>query len=180
MAKRSGKRAAATKDAKAVAVPAAGNIFEHLKLTNVRLLEVNSKLTIAGGLPNRYEINFSCEVAASADPSVVFANVKVEVKGTSDKPDSKSEVVITAFYQCVYKADGIDRDALQPHASVIANVSAMTAWPYLRELVHSISARMSLSPFALPMMMRGPDGAISLALPPTKLTGDKPPPDLDD
>lgn len=139
-----------------VTIPAE-KIFEHLKLINIRLVELHTKLELISGPPSGYEINFTCGVAESSDGKNILANIYLEVLSTSSDPNSKTVVEIKPTYQCVYKSDGVNHEVLRPHGNGIAAVSAMASWPFLRDLVHSLTGRMSLPAFTMPMLIRDGD-----------------------
>jgi preprotein translocase subunit SecB len=165
--KKSGPKIARRKE-KAAKEDAAIRVFDHLKLVNVRLIGTEAKLVIRGDKPSRYTVQFTCAVAESTTADHVHANSAVEVEGVPPEgSDSQSNALVKAEYQCVFLVEGIERSKLREHGTEIASVSAMMAWPYLRELIHSTTAKMGLSPFALPTLQRTADGLV-ISMPPEK------------
>ena len=165
MAKKESKKKASNKEIAA----ATSNVFQYLKLINVRLTSVNSQLVIRSGeLPNAYEVSMQCSVGASAAGNNVHANCLVDVIGKPDgNREAESAVSIKAEYQCVFRVEDVDADALMKDGDQIAGVGALIAWPYLRELVQTLTGRMGLLPFAMPMITRTENG-IEMAAPPLK------------
>lgn len=58
---------------------------------------------------------------------------------------------MNAHYQCVYEIHDADIDDVTAHNIQIANTVVEVAWPYLRELCSSLTSRMGIPAFTLPM-----------------------------
>jgi preprotein translocase subunit SecB len=129
-------------------------IFEHLKLKHVRLIDLQSHLTMRGGkVPNRAKIDCSATVGPSSDGHV-HVNAVLDVEGRPAE-GGESVVNIKIHYQCVYSVIDAKLEQFAEHASEIATVGMLVLWPYFRELVQSLTSRMAIRAFTLPILAPG-------------------------
>jgi preprotein translocase subunit SecB len=150
------KKTAKTGRRKVASNVRADNVFEYLKLTNVRLVSLSTELVLhAGKLPVHAKIRAKPNAGISSDGTHLNGNVELEV---ISKPDGEEDVedtstaTIKAHYQCVYEIHGATSGEIAPHGEIIANTVMYVAWPYLRELCNSLTNKMGLPPVTLPML----------------------------
>ena len=155
MAKKNSKTAAISgAKAKGKVKVTAETVFRHLRLTNVRLVSVEASLKIVDSkLPLHAEIKMQPNAGATPSGDRINANVILELtaRPEGETGDDCSTVKINAHYQCVYEVHDAPIEQITPQGEQIANVVTLVAWPYLRELCHSITSRMGIPGFTLPM-----------------------------
>jgi hypothetical protein len=126
--------------------------LERLRLKHIRLLDLTSHLEIHGGkVPVQASIQYSLGVGASADGNV-HVNASLDLDGRPVEEGENSSVVkISISYQLVYEIiDGSKVEDFSEHGAVIGTAGMFVVWPYIRELVQSLTARMSIPPLILP------------------------------
>jgi hypothetical protein len=136
------------------------NPFNRLALTGVRLLAVESQFQMKGGkLPTEFVISSETGVAESSTPGNIHVVVTASVEGRpkdAAEGDDSSIARVSAVYQCVYSAPEVDLTSYIAQAPAICANGMLVAWPYLRELIHGLTARMGIPPFTLPVMLLQP------------------------
>lgn len=86
------------------------------------------------------------------DSSTLLAQVRFTLAAKASIEAEKPFVEIGATFQLLYQGENIG-DIPHQSWSSFASVNAVhNAWPYLRELVQSISSRMSVPPLTVPLL----------------------------
>ncbi len=135
------------------------NFFKHLRLKNIRLIDEQSHLEIRGiQLPTKAKIAAGAAVGASPD-GTIHVDVTIDVQGRpADASDDSSLVTFHALYQCVYEVTGRKVEEFQEVSDQIGQVGMLIVWPYFREMIHSVTLRMGIPPFIVPMFVPGGKG----------------------
>lgn len=132
----------------------ADTVFQYLRLSTVRLVNVDAKLSIIDSkLPVHADIKLLPSAGPTPNGDRINANLQLELVGRPEEKsgDDCSNVKVNALYQCVYEVHGVDIDEVTPHGVQIANIAVLVAWPYMRELCNSLTSRMGIPGFTLPM-----------------------------
>jgi hypothetical protein len=143
------------------ATDAADSPLADLTLIHVRLIGLTTQLEIKGGkVPDKASIQAQVGVGYSPDNTVhVDAIIQLVGRpGDAAEGEDCSALVMTIHYQCVYRPEEKSAESFQDKAEEIARPAMLVMWPQIRELVQSISFRMSIPPLILPMFMAGPPG----------------------
>lgn len=127
-------------------------LFEHLHLRHIRLIDLVSHLEIRDGkIPSFAAIESAATVGQSPDGRLIV-DMTLNLKGRpADAEAESSSVVIDVHYQCVYDIADAEANQFKPFAAEIAKVGMLILWPHVRELVQSVTSRMSLPAFVLPV-----------------------------
>lgn len=135
-------------DMKAVA-----RIASRVNLTEIRLSALNVIRIVDS---NERQLNAKVErscTAKMAEPGNIEVNCSYEFTGSDSKQDIAT---ITAAYLLIYHiedSEPIDPADLEHFA--YAN-GAYNSWPFMRELLYSITSRMGFPPFILPVLSFAP------------------------
>jgi len=132
-----------------------GQLVSRLKLGQIRLLEAHGKLgTItAGKLPDNahQEMNLNTTLDKKKKSIQVIATYNVTAAyepSESIQEDAPIFVRGKFLLQYEYTGDGqLDRLIKAMQATAIMN-----SWPFWRELVHSLTVRMGVPPFPVPLV----------------------------
>jgi hypothetical protein len=123
-------------------------------LAGFRLSESHTKLGVfrSGEPPKHAKQNVQVHVAIKDDRTAVQAGVDLRIEvGYEDSPESEAPISMMALFVIEYQitkpplSDAVIAEAVPPMAM-------MMVWAYWREFVHSMSARMGLSPLPIPIM----------------------------
>jgi len=151
-----------TSRSKAKADPAAATAaLRQLKLAHVRLLDLVAHLEIKGSLlPEEAQLSTHVGVGIGPDEPFIHVDGLVTVNGrppgASNAKDDGSILVIQVHCQCVFMApEGSDRDQFMKYNDALAQSGMTIMWPHFREVVQSVSSRMGIDPFILPMLVGG-------------------------
>jgi preprotein translocase subunit SecB len=142
-------------------------IFERLQLRNIRLISLVSNLQIHNGkLPTVASLESTASVGPAPDGNL-HVNMTLTLTGRpSDAAadDDASLVKIEVHYQCIYEVVEGGPEQFEKDASIIAKVGMLVLWPHIRELVQSVTSRMAIPPFILPIFAPGGkgDGTVTL------------------
>lgn len=143
-----------------------GAVFKHLLIKYVRLLSVESKLHIAGKtFPSVGPIEISGSLSPGPGGATMLVDTTVHL---SSQEGDDSSIDIKVIYQCVYAVVGATAEDLQSHGELICGTGMMTSWPHLREFVRSLTMRMEVPVFTLPLIQIGPGGKPVALIPPNK------------
>jgi hypothetical protein len=126
-------------------------LLDHCELTNVRLVEFTAKRHDIGREPVSAKV--ASETAYVVDDSL-FANRYVwQVNLIDEDENSVAELAATLVVE--YDVfDGFEPDS--EAADAVANTTGyFAAYPYVRELFQSQTARLQLNPVVLGMLLRG-------------------------
>jgi preprotein translocase subunit SecB len=122
----------------------------------VRLLNLHSHLSIKRGHPPSVaQVATQTRIGPTPDNSCIHVNILLELNGAAEGGGADDSVLKIAIeYQCVYSVHkGVSINKLLPRAKEIAAAGNMMAWPYMRELVQTITSRMQIPPFLLPILV---------------------------
>jgi hypothetical protein len=152
------RRRTKTKPIKKPSRIAGPDIFEHLIVKHIRLIDVHAHLEIHDGkLPVRAKIESGGIVSPGVDRTI-HVDVIVNIEGrpqenpeNSDSEGPSSVANVGAQYQCVFEInDDTPLESFIEHSDKLARVGMNMAWPYLRETVHSVTLKMAIPPFVIP------------------------------
>jgi len=141
-------------------VIAADSLFEHLTLKHIRLLSAECRLDIVdGSVPATAETRTEASLKLSPEGTSILVNTKVSLAsdpaGKKDSAKDSSAVSLSVTYQCVYSIVKADVEGLLKHAEMICGNGIFVSWPYIREMVRSLTGRMEIAPFSLPLIKIG-------------------------
>jgi len=135
-------------DMKAVA-----RIASRVHLTEVRLIGLSAvRVSDSDEKQLQAKVEPSC-TARIAGPDRIDATCLYKFKGSDSKRDLAT---VDVTYLLVYRTEGsdpIDESDLEHFAN--AN-GAYNSWPFVRELLHSMTSRMGFPPFVLPVLSFSP------------------------
>ena len=141
----------------------ASAIARYVELRDVRLTGVNANFLVAKDeMLQQRELDvelgrsMSCSIAQDTRVISVEANLKADIHGPG-KGEKHGPVLISI--QCAYVLEytfmvhgGPEGAELQRHLDAFARVNGVfNVWPYFRELVQSLSARMAIPPIVVPV-----------------------------
>ncbi len=142
-------------------VIAADSVFEHLALKHVRLLSAECNINIVGGsVPATAETRTEATLSPGPEGTNLLVNTKVSM--VSNPVDNNggvkdnSSLSLSVTYQSVYSIVNADLESLIEHAEMICGDGMFVSWPYIREMVRSLTGRMEIQPFNLPLIKIGP------------------------
>jgi len=155
MAKKAKKTAVRRpRNAKVPALTAEQIFRERLRFRTVRLIDLHSHLEMRGGkVPSQAKFSFGASVGKSPDNNVnIDTTLILEGRPEGDGEAEDSSIVsIKVHYQCVFEIiEGTFDDVLK-FDDEVAKIGMFVAWPYFRELVQSITSRMAIPAFTMPM-----------------------------
>jgi hypothetical protein len=137
------------------------SVFEHLTLKNVRLIELNTQLNVKDGkLPNKpvMESHVTVGPSQSSEPTILVDGfLKLEAHPEGGDEDS-STLIIQIHYQCVYGVVDGKAEDYSDKSNQLAAGGMFVMWPHFRELIHSLTGRMTIPPIVIPMFTAGPAG----------------------
>jgi preprotein translocase subunit SecB len=154
MAKKTTKKVSATK------ATTPQQLISKLALRHVRLITINSDLHIANNeLPTETKIQFTSSLSHVAEDSTL--RVDIEFSLHAEPKDSVVEnpsfVKIEMHHQMLFSVnEDLNLKQIEQESEAIGATGALVVWPYIRELVHSISMRMGIPAFILPLYSIGP------------------------
>lgn len=133
-------------------------VFDSLKLRHVRLVGLNTSVFITGSrTPDHAEITAQTGMGPTPDGKNLNINLEIKVEARpKGLKDDCSLLLVDAKYQCVFSLEGIKFDSLIPLSEPLCEVGMRVAWPYVRELVQTITARMSIPPVIMPILVQPP------------------------
>jgi hypothetical protein len=141
----------------------ASAIARYVELRDVRLTDLNANLIVAKNemlqqpeLDVELGRSMSCSIAYDTKALSVLAKLKADIHGPGDG-DKRGKTLISI--QCTYVLDytfmvegGPEGAELQSYLDAFARVNGVfNVWPYFRELVQSVSARMAIPPIVVPV-----------------------------
>jgi hypothetical protein len=136
---------------------ASAAIWDRLELIHVRLINLQAELEIKGGqMPDEAHTQTTFGIGPAGD-SMLHVNGFLTVLGIpKDAPESGSVMKLNAVYQCVYRITEGTAEDFKPHAEAICATGGLVMYPHMRELVQTITSRMSIIPYILPMYVLPP------------------------
>lgn len=145
-------------------------LFDKIELVHTRLLDFHSHIEIRNGeVPSEAKIQNFTEIGVNEEEDALHVNVSLTVDGRPEGGGERSSLLqIAAQYQCVFELRNTSLTELEPYAQAIASTGTLVAWPFLRELVHSITAKMGIPPFSLPMFVVKHSAVANEAIKPRK------------
>ncbi len=165
MAKKKGTR---TKAVKRPDAPPAPTIIYHIKLRQVQLASVDTRSDVlADKNPDTIQLNFTSTIRQSDEiPDMLLVAMTTKVMAVF-KADETSRVSLECVYNLFYRSTEPlpnSKKKLPKHeANAIGTLAAFSAWPYVRELVSSMSSRMGIPALVLPSLRGNPiDGSIEI------------------
>jgi hypothetical protein len=132
---------------------AAARVARRVQLADIRLSDLSLKLTAQGdGASMAADVKRNC-IPLKWDGGIVEVSCNFHFRAS----DAETQVAyIDATYVLRYTVDGSDPiTELDAKHFAYAN-GAYNSWPFARELFHSLSTRMSLPPFTLPVLSFAP------------------------
>ncbi len=138
---------------------AAQHLIDNSEIVDVRPVRIVASFE-EGGSPGVRIETASIEVASGyINQPGVFSNkfeFRILLNGEGDRPVARFEYDLVVDYR-VPKDFEVDRDAAD---FVTGTTGYFAAYPYAREMLHSMSARLRLDPVVLGFLKRRPDGRV--------------------
>lgn len=135
------------------------SVFENLTLKGIRLIKVQSELQITDGkVPIETEVEMKGSCGPSADMKAILVDGFVATISRPKEPGENPSILrIQVHYQAVYHtAENVEVESFAPRAEELCTFGMMAMWPYIRELIQSISLRMTVPAITLPIILTGP------------------------
>jgi len=128
-------------------------VVPRLEIRDIRLTGLSCQLITAPPLDQPVNVEMGHKVKAdpiAEDSLGVKVRFNLAVKGTGEA--APEYLTISAVFQLTYQ--GADVKAItEEQRLAFANINAVfNAWPYLREIVQSISGRMSIPSLVVPLL----------------------------
>jgi len=149
MAKKKKKELTAAKHKVKAAVDLAP-LARRVELRDLRLH--NSACAVAPGAVRVPELKQTIKIETwpkTDRPNVVAANIAFVLVG--ENPGGQEALRIEATFGIVYGVNSVDEFTSEQIAAVISPIGLANAWPYWREFVQSMTARMGLPPLRVPL-----------------------------
>jgi preprotein translocase subunit SecB len=126
-------------------------------LVDFRLVEAHCKQTVkVGPLPQRTGLSAQIETQLAPDaPNLFRVVIALTFVANYEEDSTEPAILVNAKFQLTFETKRIDlatKEALAPFGE---NLALFIAWPYWREHVNNVTARMSLPPFVIPLLQRG-------------------------
>lgn len=127
-------------------------VSDRVQLRDVRLISCDSfQKPNAPGAKKKFAINYSTQIETNEQSKHIVVVPKFHFEAFREDNDGEPVVVINASFALLYKLetfDGLTKENFKQFAD--AN-GIYNAWPYWREFVQNIVARMGLPPLAIPV-----------------------------
>lgn len=136
-------------------------VSDRVQIRDVRLIQCNSRVessAFAAPHPPRFQASYKHEASTQAAPDctqiAVVARFHFSAIREGEKPGAPC-IDIDASFLVTYVAEGLTGVGPENFNSFGALNGVFNAWPYWRELLHSLISRMGLPAFVLPVMRLG-------------------------
>ena len=138
-------------------VPANASSLESVLLKTIRLVDLNTKLEIIDHkMPSEAKIQSTATVGPTPDNASIIVDAYVFVEAhPQGEGEGSSALMLQVHYQCIFEPQGVPADSLSSIGEQLTKTGVLVMWPYFRELVHMITARMGIQPFVLPLVAAG-------------------------
>lgn len=128
-------------------------VVPRLNMRDIRLVRISAALKAVPQPQSQTVVDLKHDVKTERanDGNVFVARVQFKLK-VSTAEESGEFMGIDSVFQLWYEVDEpetVNDDELAAFAEINA---VHTAWPYLRELVHSVTGRMGLQPMTVPLL----------------------------
>lgn len=130
-----------------------GAITPHVEIADVRLVRLDCRLTPSWpeGGASKIRLDLAHTSRCEQRGECLAAEVRFSLTGVSTDDASKKIVILNAAFELVYN---INREVAltKQQLSAFAQVNVLyNAWPYWRELVQDMAARMGLPRLVVPV-----------------------------
>jgi len=139
--------------------PTAQNVFEHLRLVMVRLVDLNAKLDVRDSAPpsQKTKLTTSVSIGPADNQPFLLVDGNVVIESLADD-DSPSGATVSVHLQAVFGLEGAKAEELEHGADAIAASGMLVMWPHFREIVQSTTSRMGMPAVVLPMFAAASGG----------------------
>jgi preprotein translocase subunit SecB len=128
-------------------------VIPRLEIRDIRLIGLTCRLKAVPPSDLAVHVDLGHEV--KTDPiadNLLGVKVKFSLTVKSQAENSQDMLTLSATFQLTYEGENI-RNIEEDKRLAFANVNAVfNAWPYLRELVQSISGRMAIPALVVPLL----------------------------
>lgn len=143
-------------------------VVPHVELTDLRLVSLAATLLAppAVGETTDVDLDHHAEVGFTGNAVVIRVRYSLTAKQPSDHGGS-AYLTLEATFQLTYVGENLN-SLEKDKWTAFADVNAVhTSWPYLREIVQSVSARMGLDALVVPLLKMTRPSPITDAAPTT-------------
>lgn len=131
-------------------------VIPRLEIRDIRLIGLACRLKAA---PSDHAVEVALGHEVKTDPiadNLLGVQVKFSLAAKGQAENHPEIFTLTATFQLTYEGENV-RSIEEDKRAAFANVNAVfNAWPYLRELVQSMSGRMSLPTLTVPLLKSPP------------------------
>jgi preprotein translocase subunit SecB len=140
-------------ESKNVDLGAAIVVSDRVSIKDVRLISCNC-LQTPSAVTGKHFLNIDCDVKTHVDNNkcfiLVFPTFKLQAFA-SERKRKKPDLVIEGTFVVTYKAETL-KGVTQNNLEAFSNANGVyNAWPYWREFVQNMVARMNLPPLTIPV-----------------------------
>ena len=136
-------------------------VSDRVQIQDVRLIRCDCRIeprALAPPHPPRLQANFAHEASTQVGPDCTRIAVVTRFRFSAIREESEKHepcVGIEALFLVTYAAEGLTGLGPEHFNSFGALNGVFNAWPYWRELLHSLTVRMGLPAFVLPVLRIG-------------------------
>lgn len=136
------------------------NLFQHLKLLHIRLLNAQASVSIKGGkTPDKAQIQSGAGIGIGSEQKNLHVNAILDVLGRPDLENAGgSQLQIHLEYQAVFQILDTSVEELLKFPKQLVSAGMLMIWPNFRETVMYLTGRMSIPSLVLPMFVSGATG----------------------
>ena len=131
----------------------AEKVARRARLRDIRLVNLNFRLRELAGMPllvMRHGFGHRFERGSKGDV-LVYCDFRVELANDSDESRADPPFFLEGSYGLVYEIEGGIENLTDDEFASFAEVNGQfNAWPFVRELVHSVAGRAGVEPPTTP------------------------------
>lgn len=140
----------------------AADVFSHLELKTVRLLNSSSSISISNHkVPGKLSTTVQAGFGANLEERTLLSNVSVLGRAFVDHDsDGQSSAELSVTFQCIFNVDDkidLSMEAFRRDgtAEAILHTAVQIVWPYIRQHIQFVTGSMGLPALAIPLMRFG-------------------------
>lgn len=128
----------------------ANRVAQGVELLDIQLIDISARLQpFDDWMPGDIKLGIDTKTRVRDDKSGILVLVTVDLQ--SNDTDGTAALHIQATFKVLYKCEPT-ADLTEAHFNAFGELNGLVnAWPFLRELIQSITSRMGLPPLTLPV-----------------------------
>jgi preprotein translocase subunit SecB len=124
--------------------------MQQAELQDLRLLACTCKPGVITQRPSELKQSITIQVMENPDPRVLPIRAIFTIVGTES--DGQETLSVEAHYGLMYRIESLENFAPDDKVHFGQLIGLNNAWPYWREFVQSLTARMGFPPLTLPLI----------------------------